>query len=1080
MRSVCWFVVALCICVAALSGTALAQQGGWFGAEVVDVTKAEADKLGWDAPHGAKVSRIEPGSPAEKAGLKVGDILLLLDRMAIDNAADCTASLGNRRPGTEVRLRVLSGSREIGVAAVLGERQKVVGASDTPILQLDTGGHMGVIYDVAFTPDGRHLVSAGQDKVVRVWDRQVGTIIRTIRGEAGPGGEGQVYAMALSPDGRWLAVGGNFGTGTQHQDDIRLYDFATGRLAALLKGHTNSVLALAFAPDSKRLISGSTDYTAIIWNVERRTLVHRLKGHTHDVPGVGFSPDSARAVTSSFDKTLKLWSVAEGKQIAPLSGHKDRVRALAISSTDGLIASGSADGEIRLWDGRTGRFLRTLGRQGGYVGALRFSPNGKHLLSTCGYAECSYTQRFWDVATGEQLLAYSGNDNGVVAAALSADGQLVATAGGNSRQIDLWNAETGQLSKRLAGKGAPGRAAAFSVDGRHIAWGNTWASGHPSVPQPLEWQLRLALPGSPLGVPERLDSTTAATFLRARTTQGASALAHRKGGDYGDPEAILDVSRNGKVQASITRTPADGYRHNAYTFAPDGQSIVSGGDNGFLATYDLQGKEEGEFIGHESDVWAVTPSADGRLLVSAGGDQTIRLWNLKTRELIVTLFHGTDGEWVMWTPQGYYTGSPGADKIVGWQINKGAENAADYIGADQLREHLNRPDIIDKAIILASAEQAVREAAGTSFRLADLLTKPVPRFRIVSPATGSTQRGGRVQVKIAIEGVPDPVKAIRVQVNGRSVESITPDIGAGGLVGEQTFDVPLAKGRNEVRVALANATGEKAEALVLDHEGDGDLDKRGTLYILAIGVDRYPAMGNTCGNGSQSCDLRFAGADARAWADAAERRLAASHTKVVKQVLINGADDKNAPTANNITDAIDALRDAAEDTDTVLLFIAGHGLNDGADYRFLATNAERTSSGALRGSTVVPWQTLQGSMEATKGRRVLFLDTCHSGNAYSAKLGNSAYHANIITYASARFDQEALEDAKLGHGLFTYAVAEGLDGKGGLAEKREISTKGLAEFVIKRVDELAKDMKGSQEPQYFRGRDAEDYVLARW
>jgi uncharacterized caspase-like protein len=119
-------------------------------------------------------------------------------------------------------------------------------------------------------------------------------------------------------------------------------------------------------------------------------------------------------------------------------------------------------------------------------------------------------------------------------------------------------------------------------------------------------------------------------------------------------------------------------------------------------------------------------------------------------------------------------------------------------------------------------------------------------------------------------------------------------------------------------------------------------------------------------------------------------------------------------------------------------------------------------------------------MEATKGRRVLFLDTCHSGNAYSAKLGNSAYHANIITYASARFDQEALEDAKLGHGLFTYAVAEGLDGKGGLAEKREISTKGLAEFVIKRVDELAKDMKGSQEPQYFRGRDAEDYVLARW
>ena len=74
-----------------------------------------------------------------------------------------------------------------------------------------------------------------------------------------------------------------------------------------------------------------------------------------------------------------------------------------------------------------------------------------------------------------------------------------------------------------------------------------------------------------------------------------------------------------------------------------------------------------------------------------------------------------------------------------------------------------------------------------------------------------------------------------------------------------------------------------------------------------------------------------------------------------------------------------------------------------------------------------------------------------------------------------------MEHEKLGHGLFTYAVAEGLDGKGDLAAKREITTKGLAEFIIKRVDELAKGMIGKkQDPQYFRGRDAEDYVLARW
>jgi Caspase domain/WD domain, G-beta repeat/WD40-like Beta Propeller Repeat len=631
-----------------------------------------------------------------------------------------------------------------------------------------------------------------------------------------------------------------------------------------------------------------------------------------------------------------------------------------------------------------------------------FSPDGKRLLSTCGYGGCSAKpQHVWEVATGKQVLAYSRHDTSVLGAALSPDGRLAATGGGQRQEIHIWDLHTANTQRVLAGTGTPGYASGFSPDGRRIAWGNKGTD-------PLEWQLRLPVAGAPLGLPERLERATAAQFLRARLRHGAHTLAARKGGAFGY-DAILDVLKDGKVEASIERGTADGYQHRSYTFAPDGQSIISGGANGVLSVYDLQGKKLGEFIGHEGEVWSVAPSADGRLLISGSHDQTERLWNLKTRELIVTLFRGSDGEWVMWTPQGYYTGSPGADKAIGWQINMGPENAADYVRADQLREHLNRPDIIDKAIILASAEQAMREAPGTNFKLADLLARPVPKFSIVSPGVGATLSGGRVQIKIAVEAVPDPVKSIRLQVNGRSVESVTPDIGAGGLTGEQSFDVPLTKGRNEVRITLANATGEKAEALVLNHDGDGDLDKRGTLYILAIGVDRYPAMGNTCGNGSQSCDLRFAGADARAWADAAERRLAGSHIKVVKQVLVNGAVDKDAPTAANITDAIDGLRDAAQDTDTVLLFIAGHGVNDGADYRFLATNAERTTSGALRGSTVVPWQTLQGSMEATKGRRVLFLDTCHSGNAYSAKLGNSAYHANIITYASARFDQEALD-----------------------------------------------------------------------
>jgi hypothetical protein len=434
----------------------------------------------------------------------------------------------------------------------------------------------------------------------------------------------------------------------------------------------------------------------------------------------------------------------------------------------------------------------------------------------------------------------------------------------------------------------------------------------------------------------------------------------------------------------------------------------------------------------------------------------------------------------MWTPQGYYMGSPGADKIVGWQINKGPESSADYVGADQLRTHLNRPDIVEKAIILASAEQAIRESPGTTFKLADLLARPVPQFRILAPAAGSTVRGGRAEVKIAVEAVRDPIKAIRVQVNGRQVDEITPEMGTGGFTpGDRILDIPLSKGRNDVRITLTNDIGDKADTVTLMHDGDGDLDKRGTLYILAVGVDRYPRLGQTCGPmGNASCDLRYSGADARKLVEAAERRLGPAHTKVVKRVLVNGAAANEAPTASNILDAIDLLKQAKE-TDTVLLFIAGHGYNDGPNYRFLATDAERIGD-AFRGATVVPWQILQEAVETAKGRRVLFIDTCHSGNAYNQKLGNAAYHANIIAYTAARFDQEAIEDANLGHGLFTYAIVEGLEGKGNPGAKREISTKELAEYVVRRVDELARQLRGQQEPQYYKGRDAEDYVLAKW
>jgi WD40 repeat protein len=302
-------VLALLSC----SSASAQEPKGWLGADMQDITKAEADKLGWDTPHGAKVGLVAPGSPADKAGLKTGDIILAIDRSIVDASSDVDSAVAAKRPGAEIRVQVLSGARERRVAVTLAERPKVqeADASAMPHLMLDTGGHMGTIKSVAFTPDGKRLISAGDDKVIRVWDWQTGKTVRTIRGQVGPGDEGKIYTMALSPNGRWLAVGGYI-----KDNVIRIFDFDTGKLVALLCAHTDVVDALAFSSDSTQLVSGGGDFLAIIWDVDRRKVLHRLEGHREDIYAVAFTPDGTRVVTGSDDTTLRLWRVSDGGLIA--------------------------------------------------------------------------------------------------------------------------------------------------------------------------------------------------------------------------------------------------------------------------------------------------------------------------------------------------------------------------------------------------------------------------------------------------------------------------------------------------------------------------------------------------------------------------------------------------------------------------------------------------------------------------------------------------------------------------------------------------------------------------------------------
>ena len=219
-------------------------------------------------------------------------------------------------------------------------------AAQTPLLQVDSGGHQATIKGLAFTPDGTQIVSAGDDKTIRIWDWRKAKTVRTIRGEIEPGNAGKVFALALSPDARWLAIAGWMDASGSYEPccgDIRLFDFASGRLLALLKGHENLVYDLAFSPDSQLLLSGSADQAAIIWNVAEAREIGRLIGHRDRISKVALSRDGQYALTASYDSELRLWHVSDGRLLRTMQGHKSRIFALALSPTENLAASADAD-----------------------------------------------------------------------------------------------------------------------------------------------------------------------------------------------------------------------------------------------------------------------------------------------------------------------------------------------------------------------------------------------------------------------------------------------------------------------------------------------------------------------------------------------------------------------------------------------------------------------------------------------------------------------------------------------------------------------------------------------------------------
>jgi WD40 repeat protein/serine/threonine protein kinase len=210
-------------------------------------------------------------------------------------------------------------------------------------------GHANRILDLAFSPDGQQFLSASDDKFMILWDVNSGDIIHRFNSPTDT-----INAGAFSPDGRTLA--GGFGTfrylieGDFQDNNIHLWDAASGEEILQLTGHEGPVTALQFSADGRTLLSGSIDETVRLWDVASGEQIRRFDGHTGGVFDVAFSSDGKYAASGAADAMVIVWNVATGDRLRQLTGHEGLVHHVRFEQNGDRLWSAAEDGQLRLWN----------------------------------------------------------------------------------------------------------------------------------------------------------------------------------------------------------------------------------------------------------------------------------------------------------------------------------------------------------------------------------------------------------------------------------------------------------------------------------------------------------------------------------------------------------------------------------------------------------------------------------------------------------------------------------------------------------------------------------------------------------
>jgi WD40 repeat protein len=452
-------------------------------------------------------------------------------------------------------------------------------------------GHTRPVTSVAFSPDEKMIVSGSEDNTVRLWNTSGKPIGQPLRSHTYP-----IQSVAISPDGKMIVSGSEDNT-------VRLWDISGKLIGQLVPDKKSPVWSVAISPDGKVIASGRNDGIVHLWDISGKLIGQLVPDKRSAVLSVAFSRDGQTIVTGNYNNRVRLWDTSGNPIGQPLLGHTDVVQSVAISPDGKMIISGSDDKTVRLWD-ISDPIGKPLEGHKDKVQSVAISSDGKMIIS----GSDDKTVRLWDISGKSIGRPLEGHKDKVQSVAISADGKMIIS-GSDDNTVRLWNISGNPIRQPLQGHTGTVRAVAISADGKMIISGSD------------DKTVRLwNISGNPIRQP--LQGHTGAVKAVAFSPDGKMIIS----GSDDNTVRLWNISGNpiGRPFSGHTRAVS------AVAFSPDGKMIVSGSIDRTVRLWDTSGNSIGQlFSGHTLAVTTVAISPNGKIIVSGSHDKTIQLWPAK-------------------------------------------------------------------------------------------------------------------------------------------------------------------------------------------------------------------------------------------------------------------------------------------------------------------------------------------------------------------------------------------------------------------------------------------------------------------